>query len=401
MAMRLPRYVYLYFLCQSINLTAAVISVVVAATVGGLVAPDPIYATVPYGTQFLFLLLCTYPIAILMTRKGRKTGFTLGAILLGLSGVCGYLGVVEKSFALLIISHALLGAFTACANFYRFAATDGLNSTLKSRALSLVVAGGVLAGVIGPLISTFLANVDGFALYSLCYGVLIVLAVLNLLLIVALPTMSASSTGEPQPAKSLSRAGQFDRKRVIAAILAAALGYGLMNLLMIQSSMHMNHTGIPFAQSALAIQLHVVAMFLPSLFSGHLISRTGHFPVIIAGFALYAFSFSINLASPGFVGMTASLIVLGLAWNFTYVGGSALLATTVESSANERKWQGLGDTAIAIMATVGAFAPSLLLESIGWDRTNYLTLSVCLVTLFVFSWLFSADRKQSALESSA
>ncbi len=401
MESRLPGYIYLYFLCQSINLTAAVISVVVAATVGGLIAPDPVYATVPYGMQFLFLLICTYPAAVIMDKRGRKTGFTLGAILLATSGICGYLGVARGNFELLVVSHALLGAFTACANFYRFAVTDGLKVKHKSKALSLVVAGGILAGIIGPIISTFLADVDGFALYSLCYGALVILSAINLILIALLPSSSIRSSNKSQQVEDANSADLFSKNRIYAATLAAALGYGLMNLLMIQSSLHMNHSGVPFSLSTLAIQMHVIAMFLPSLFSGHLISRLGHFPVIIFGFSLYCVSFMINIASPGYIGIFVSLVVLGLAWNLTYVGGSALLAAAVSRSSKEKRIQGASDTAIAVMATIGAFAPSLLLESIGWNLTNTLTLSICLATVLVFVWLFIADRKQLSLEGTA
>ncbi|MGR6872001.1 MFS transporter [Pseudomonas sp. HK3] len=396
----LPKFVYLYFLCQSINLTAAVISVAVAATVGGIIAPDMTYATIPYGTQFLVLLLCTYPAAIIMNNKGRKFGFIIGAVFLALAGVIGYIGINNNDFILLIISHACLGAFTACANYYRFAVTDNLSVTLKSRALSLVVAGGVLAGIIGPIIAIHLNDIDGHALYSLCYGVFVLLALLNLILISVLPKQKIDnkmSAADLNLHHSLNISNDT-RNKTIIGILAAAIGYGLMNLLMIQSSMHMNHMGVSFKDTADAIQIHVVAMFLPSLFSGYLLTRFGHIPIIIVGFLLYIASFAINITDASYQNMYVSLILLGLGWNFTYVGGSALLAVALEHNPNSKKWQGVSDTGIAMMATLGAFSPSLLMGFIGWDNTNYLSLSLCVLMLVILFGYFVSSRRTESEE---
>lgn len=266
---RLPWHVYAYLLCQSINLTAAVISVAVAATVGNLIAPSPVLATVPYGTQFLFILLFTYPAAVAMSKLGRKFVFFFGAGSLIVSGVLGFNAVQNSSFILLIGSHAFLGIFTACANYYRYAVTDDIPVALKSKALSLVVAGGVIAGVVGPSLTSGLQNVDGFALYAMCYGVFIVLAVINilLLLIIPIPRARQEKSTENQGTSSLnSRLNEKDIKNAKLGIASAAIGYGLMNLLMIQSSLHMGHENVSFENVSKAIQWHVVAMFLPSFF---------------------------------------------------------------------------------------------------------------------------------------
>ncbi|WP_122686071.1 MFS transporter, partial [Pseudomonas viridiflava] len=142
-----------YFAAQSINLTTAVMSVTMAAIVGSLLAPTLILSTVPYGFQFLFVLVATYPASWLMSRLGRKRCFLLSTIPFALSGIAGFCGVQANSFFLLIISHSALGIYIAVANFNRFAATDNLDQKLKPRALSLVVAGGVIAAVAGPALT--------------------------------------------------------------------------------------------------------------------------------------------------------------------------------------------------------------------------------------------------------
>ncbi len=145
----LPARTYLYFIAQSVNLTTAVMSVTMAALVGAALAPDPAWSTVPYGFQFLCVMLATYPVSWLMGRIGRRRAFMLGALPLALSGVSGFLAVQHQHFVALILSHCALGVYIAFANFNRFAATDNLTQHLKARALSLVVAGGVIAAVVG------------------------------------------------------------------------------------------------------------------------------------------------------------------------------------------------------------------------------------------------------------
>jgi len=150
MSMRLPAKTWFYFLAQSINLTTAVMSVSMAALVGASLAPTPGLSTVPYGFQFLFVMLVTWPAARLMARIGRKKSFLCATIPLAFSGIAGYLAIKQQLFILLIVSHSLLGIYIAFANFNRFAATDHIDDHLKSRAISLVVAGGVIAAITGP-----------------------------------------------------------------------------------------------------------------------------------------------------------------------------------------------------------------------------------------------------------
>jgi predicted MFS family arabinose efflux permease len=378
---KLPKYIYLYFICQSINLTVAVISIAVAATVGELIAPNSLYSTVPYGLQFFFLLLCTYPAALLMKKNGRKSGFFTGAFFLILAGVLGYLSVINKSFILLILAHGLIGASTAFANYYRFAVTDNLPENLKSKALSLVVSGGVIAGIIGPTIAITLQDIAGFEKFSLCYGVLILLAIINMIFIFLFPQKENQQKKEEMISHNQPNTKTTLSSYFYLAVLSAALGYGLMNLLMVQSSLQMNHLNIPFEHSSIAIQWHVVAMFLPSFFTGILIHKLGHSSILIAGFLLFMASFVINLLEVGYTGMLISLIVLGLAWNFSYVGGSSLLTHSLKNSTNQQKWQGVCDTTIAVLSTIGAMLPSILLNTIGWGNTNIISAVVAMVPI--------------------
>lgn len=374
----LPRRTYLYFTAQSINLTTAVMSVTMAAIVGAALAPDAAWSTVPYGFQFLCLMLATYPVSRLMSRIGRKKAFMLGAIPLAVSGVSGFLAVEHQHFATLVLSHSALGVYIAFANFNRFAATDNLSQALKPKALSLVVAGGVIAAVVGPTLTEWLRDVGGYPLFSLCYAAFIGLALLSLLIAVCLPNDTGLAAATGSAATSVSSRSEPLSPSVLVAMAVAALGYGIMNLLMIQASMHMKHMHEDFTDVRLAIQWHVIAMFAPSFFTGAIIQRLGIRTTICAGLALLIGCSALNIWSHSYSMMTVALIALGLGWNLTYVGGGALLAQSLQNSPAAMQMQGKNDLGIAICATIGAFSPALLLSTVGWDGTNAICMALCI-----------------------
>ena len=382
MTSKLPFATYLYFLAQSINLTTAVMSVAMAAIVGASLTPSLWLSTVPYGFQFLLVMLMTVPASRLMSRIGRKPAFLLAAIPLALAGVAGYLAVEQESFALLIVSHALLGTYIAFANFNRFAATDGLDAQLKPRAISLVVAGGVLAALTGPLLADSLKDAAGHAPFALCYAAFTGLALLSFLVHLAVREAPGTGSQAVRGGHAGAAWGIVRRTPALAAAIAVgALGYGIMNLLMIQASLHMAGLHMHFSAVGTAIQWHVVAMFAPSFFTGSIIGRLGLRTVVSGGIALLATASILNLVSSDYVMLVASLVVLGLGWNFTYVGGSALLARILGDQPHAIEVQGLNDLGLSVMATAGAFLPALLLQGLGWTGTNLACIGLCLALL--------------------
>lgn len=376
MSQRLPSNTYLYFIAQSVNLTTAVMSVTMAALVGSILAPSPWMSTIPYGTQFLLVMLMTYPASKLMTMIGRKRAFLLATVPLLASGIAGFVAIEHGSFFLLVMSHALLGVYIAFANFSRFAAADGLPSHQKPRAISLVVAGGVLAALAGPLITYQLKDVDGYRQFSLCYGAFVLLAILSMAVIFMLKQERRAEESKKTTGNLFS--GNIETRPVLLAIGVSALGYGVMNLIMIQSSMQMSSMHVKFSDISQAIQWHVLAMFAPSFFTGRIIQRFGSKSVLLAGVTLLMASNLINMTTEDYGLMTLSLVSLGLGWNFTYIGGSTLLANESEKNPSSSKQiQGINDLGISIMATIGAFSPSILMASIGWEWTNAVCFFAC------------------------
>lgn len=383
-AIHLPYRTYLYFLAQSINLTTAVMSVTMAALVGGSLAPEPWLSTVPYGFQFLFVMLFTLPASRLMAAIGRKKSFLLASLPLATSGVVGYWAIEMKQFSWLVASHALLGTYIAFANFNRFAATDGLNSTLKPRAISLVVAGGVIAAVSGPMLIRGLKTSSFGQEFAACYAAFTVLAGVSLLLNLLIKEVKpVQSTTLKKTSRGQTLGLVLHNKTLAIAICIAAIGYGIMNLLMIQASMHMSHLHVHFSDISTAIQWHVLAMFAPSFFTGILIQRFGLKTIAISGIVLLLLSSLINIVAHGYTALSLSLLILGLGWNFTYVGGSALLSNSLEDKPQALEVQGLNDLGVSICATLGAFAPAFLFSFAGWSGTNILSASICLLLLLL------------------
>ncbi len=332
-AMDLPVKTYIYFLAQSINLTTAVMSVTMAALVGTSLTPQPWLSTVPYGFQFLFVMLSTFPASRLMAKIGRKKSFLLSTLPLAASGIAGYLAVENRQFPLLVLSHSLLGIYIAFANFNRFAATDNISANLKPQAISLVVAGGVVAAILGPLLTKYLKDSEGMQTFSACYLAFTGLAALSFLLNLMVKNPITILTRNDKQ----TRAGSglklvCSNRTIIFAITVAAIGYGIMNLLMIQASLHMSNIHVHFSGISSAIQWHVLAMFGPSFFTGIIIQRVGLKTVVMGGIILIFLSSLINITASDYYSLSAALITLGLGWNFTYVGGSALLTQSTDDA---------------------------------------------------------------------
>ncbi len=370
---------------QALNLTVAVMMVTVAALAGGQLAPDAAWATVPYGVQFAAVLAFTYPVSALMRKCGRRPVFLGSAMLLMLAGCVGLLALQRHSFAGLVLAHALVGAYVACANYFRFAAVDGLQEPARAQALSWVVEGGVLAAVAGPLMASTLRQVPGFTEFAWVYGGLMGLGLAQLILMMVWQpsgrSLEATTTVQAAPAAAgpaatISDQSRKDGPRLALAITTAAGGYLVMNLLMVQTSLVLQDL-CSFEMSARAIQLHVLAMFAPSFVTGWLIGKWGLRVVISAGLLLLALAAAFGVfLSPSYEAALGGLFFLGLGWNLSYVGGSALLAQAAPERERHR-WQGIHETVTAAAATAGAFLPAPLLTHAGWSATNGLALGLC------------------------
>ncbi|ENW98665.1 hypothetical protein F900_02748 [Acinetobacter modestus] len=386
---QLPRYVYYLLVAQAFNLIAAVLSVTVAAIVGLKLAPTQALATVPYGLQFLAMLLTTFIFSFLMKKLGRHLVFQFGCVCLFSAGVLGYLALQQQQFYLLCLSHFSLGLFISTANFYRFAASDRLATDLIPKATAMVISGGVVAAVIAPMLAIQFQQVQGLPDFTAIYLVFSVLALfLSPILYVWNQQFQLQQIQQIETA-SIPRA-KLPNTLIIAAVISGAFAYYIMNVMMIMSSLHLkeHHS---FHYASISIQLHVLAMFIPSFFVSKLIQRWGTHTTIYVGFALLMLSSLIPMFGQVGIYINAALIVLGVGWNFAYSGASTLLAGLNEQQ--KHRVQGINETGIALFATLGAFLPAPILSGLGWINANLLAL---FMSFMVFILLLILSRQGQA-----
>ncbi|WP_171407471.1 MFS transporter [Acinetobacter sp. 2JN-4] len=393
---QLPRYVYYLLAAQAFNLIAAVLSVTVSAIVGLKLAPTQALATVPYGLQFLAMLLTTFIFSFLMKKLGRHLVFQFGCICLFLAGVFGYLALQSEQFYLLCLSHFSLGLFISTANFYRFAASDRLASDLIPKATAMVISGGVVAAIIAPVLAIQFQQVQGLPDFTAIYLIFSVLALLLSPILYVWNQKFKSQQAQQVVIESLERA-KLPVNFIVVAVISGAFAYYVMNVMMIMSSLHLkeHHS---FHYASISIQLHVLAMFLPSFFVSKLIQRWGTHRTIYIGFVLLMLSSLIPIFGQEGVYVNVALIILGVGWNFAYSGASTLLAGLNEQQ--KHRVQGINETIIALFATLGAFLPAPILTKVGWMNANLLALSMSVVVFVILIILSGRHRFAIKVSSS-
>lgn len=363
--------VALLAVCQGLLLTNNSVLITINGLAGYLLAPDKGLATLPVTSYFLGSALTTLPVSLLMKRWGRRAGFTLGAVCAIAGSMLCALALYAQDFWMLCGGTAVLGVYFAAGQYYRFAAADAAPAGLRSRAISLVLAGGILGGFLGPQTSKLtkdllLGHVYAGAYLSLVVFALIAIAVLRWLEIPRLTEAEQKASG--RPLLEIVRQPAF-----LVAVLCGMIGYGVMNLLMTATPLAMIACQHPFSDAAFVIQWHLVGMFGPSFFTGALVHRYGVTRVILAGVALNLVCVSVALAGIAVANFWLALTLLGIGWNFMYVGATTLL-TEAHRPAERAKAQGVNDTAIFLTMVASSLSSGALFTYQGWQTMNYLAI---------------------------
>lgn len=378
----MPFSIYLLIAAQAVMMTGTTMVITSSALVGSMLASDPALATVPFGVQFLGMAMTTYPASMVMQRLGRRVGFVLGASI-GLGGaILCTLGVLEQSMTLFTVGSFFVGSFNGVAQYYRFAAADVAGEGKSARAISWVIAGGILAAFIGPNMARWTVDLWPGHQFAGVFASLAVLMMLSGLVVsmIRVPVMTiAAAAGPARPLRQIV----LNRTYLVAA-LSATIGYGVMNLLMSATPLAMKFTGHPFGDTAFVIQWHVVAMFAPGFFTGNLIGRFGVGRIIVCGAILMLVAAAVNLSGTGFWHFWAALVMLGVGWNFLFVSGTFLLTRSYAPS-EKAKAQGFNDLLIFSTVTVTALSSGAIHFWAGWDMVNLGVLpfiAVVLIALF-------------------
>jgi MFS family permease len=377
---------------QALYLITATTVLTLSGVVGQQLASDPAFATLPIALMQIGTLLATFPASMLMKRIGRRPGFLIGTVAGGFSGgSISALGIVLGSFELFCAGNMLLGVYQAFAMYYRFAAVDCASDAFRSKAISLVMAGGVVAAILGPWNANFSQALIGDHPEAGPFFVVAGLAMLATILVGMLQVPPASEPAGAGPGRKLGTiAGQ---PAFIVALLAAAIGYAVMVLVMTATPIAMDQEGFVIGQTALVMQFHVMGMFAPSFITGTLIARFGVLNILITGATVMFAAIAVAISGVAHWQYLLALLLLGVGWNFLFIGGSTLLTET-HTTAERGKVQGINDFAIFSLVALGSALSGVLLHNLGWVSLNLIAVPLVAVTLTASLWLkYGATRQ--------
>jgi MFS family permease len=371
------------------------VHVILGGLAGAELAGNRALATLPMSLIVLCSMFAAPFAAWLMGRYGRRAGFLTGAFAGALGGALATRALLVDSFGLLLAGSALSGVFMAFQGFVRFAASDAVPAPWQPRAISLVLAAGLINALAGPELVRWLGDALAPTPYAGAYaaivGVNIVGALVLLLLRIPPPPRRVPGTARPRPLAEL-----FAQPRLITAVVCGMLAYAVMSLVMTSTSLAMADHGFTAAHAADVVRWHVFAMFAPSFVTGHLITRFGHLKVMAVGLVLLAICAAIALTGVQIHQFYLALIVLGIGWNFGVIGATSLLATT-HLPEEQSLIQGLNDFLVFGLVAAASFSSGALLTNWGWPAVQYAALPSVLVALAILAWCARSTARSALL----
>lgn len=379
-------------IAQALAGANAVVIYATGAIVGDQLAPSPVLATLPISIFVVGMAACILPAGALARRHGRLAAFLAGTgagVLAGLLAMCA---VLLGSFWLFCLSTFFGGGYAAVVLSFRFAATDGVAPGRRARALSLVMAGGVAAGIVGPQLVTYTMDWWSPHRFAATYLMQALVAALSALILlgVKLPLPTAQEIAGGRPLGFIARQPRF-----IAAATCGAVTYLLMNFLMTSAPLAMHMSGHSQESANWGLQWHVIAMYGPSFFTGSLITRWGANRVVAAGLVLTGLSAAVGLGGVDVPHFWVTLILLGLGWNFGFLGASALVLECHRPEEKTRV-QSLNDFIVFGLMAIGSFSSGGLLAAYGWDVVLWVSFAPLVLAFAALAMM--AGRKDSDLE---
>lgn len=347
-------------------------SVVVYATgsiVGNMLAPTPMLATLPISIFVVGMATCTLPMGAVARRHGRRAAFLLGTGAGVLTGLLAMLAVMIASFWLFCLATFFGGVYAAVVLSFRFAAADGVEPKRRARALSLVMAGGVAAGVVGPQLVTWTMDLWPPHMFAATFMAQAAVAAISAFILIGV-RLPAPTAAEVAGGRLLSEIAL--QPRFIAAVIAGAVSYMLMNFLMTAAPLAMHICGHSQESANLGLQWHVIAMYAPSFFTGRLIARFGAGRIATFGLVLIGVSAGVGLGGIDVMHFWWSLILLGVGWNFGFLGASALVLECHRPEEKTRV-QSLNDFIVFGLMAIGSFSSGGLLSAFGWNTVLWVS----------------------------
>jgi MFS family permease len=399
------RNLSLLSVCWALVAIGNMLNVSVSVLVGHMLAADKADATLPIALQWIGIAACTIPASFLMSKIGRKIGFMIAGVVVCVGAGFAIHGIYARIFAVYCVGSVLLGAGQGFAWYYRFAAAEVSPPDWRSRAISLVFAGGVVSGLFGPSLADYAKDLLAPVVFAGSFATIIVLqaVVILILLFVRIPRPQPMRFGGGRPLAVIASQPKF-----IVAAAAAVVAYAGMVMLMSVTPLAMQMCGLDFYQTTSVIQWHVLGMYVPAFFTGSLIRRFGTYRVMLAGGLAMACCIVIGASGQSYTHFWAAQMILGVSWNFLYVGATTLLTETytVEERA---KTQALNEFLVFIVTAAAIFFSGHLLHGLGesgnpgrgWTAVNLGALPLVLLTIAATLWLWLKSRRPSPVPAEA
>ena len=388
----LGRNVHLLAVSQALMMSCMSLILTASALVGYALAEDKSFATFPIAVIFIAVMFTSIPAAMLMQRIGRKRGFMFATLFGMFGGGLATLAIMTTNFWLFCVSGIFIGIFNGFGNYFRFTAADSVAPEFKSRAISVVMVGGVVAAIVGPNLATLTRDsIDGipFAGSYISIIVLYALALLTLsFLKLTIPAVEAGqdSSGQGRPLLEIARQPKF-----IVALVCAMLGYGVMSFVMTATPLSMQHHTHTFPDTSFVIQWHVLGMFAPSFITGTLIARFGILKIIFIGAVLGLVCVATNLLGHSVLHYWIALTLLGISWNFIFIGATSLLTETYQQ-AERSKTQAANDFSVFTIVTIASLTAGTLQHNFGWQVVNWGVVPLLIIILLSIVWLSIKQR---------
>jgi MFS family permease len=384
----MKRNVILLALSQAVLITGTSLLLTSSAIVSLALAGNKSLATLPLALLFLAQMATTIPASLYMARVGRRLGFLTSAMF-GMAGAAiATAGVLRADFSVFCLGTTFIGVFNGFGQYYRFTAAEVVPDDYRSRAISYVLAGGIIAAFTGPNLANWsrhLMSSEFAGSYACLAGLYLFAFGCAAFLQIPKPDVVIRSQ-DGRPLSAIARQPAY-----LVAVASAMVGYGVMNFIMIATPLAMKGYDHAFADTAFVIQWHVFGMFIPSFFTGHLIRRFGTTNIMLTGILLLGVCIWINFTGTSVIHFWSSLILLGLGWNFLFVGATTLLTETY--SPNEKaKAQALNDFLVFGTVTVTSFSAGVIQHALGWQTINMAVIPSLVLVGIANLWLRTTTR---------
>lgn len=375
------RNVWLLSLCQALLMTGNILLISVIGLIGQQIAPSPSMITLPVALQFLGLMSATIPASMIMGKLGRKRGFSIGNLVGILGASLATFSLYHHLFWIFCVGTFLLGVGIGFGTLYRFAAIEVCDAHARHRAISISMAGGVLAAVLGPNLAIYSQQWSSDGLYVGAFASLIVLNFLALLLLqtIQFPKPAERSQSiRSEPLKDIITQPNF-----MVAVFAAMVAYAVMNILMTATPLAMIGCGFNFTKAAGVIEWHVLGMFVPAFFTGKLVERYGPRLMILIGGMLFIGCIAINLHGQSIWHFRLALVLLGVGWNFMFISATGLFSQSYKEQ-NKAKAQAFNEFFVFSCVTVTALLSGWLESTVGWQNLNLYVLPFVFAVIAIF-----------------